>query len=120
MMKHQRGAALIVTLLAIALFVMALITGLRLLPLYQDDWTLQSVFAGIQEEATTEDLDRLEVQRRIDRRFIINNVDDLKEHVIIEGQGSSIRIKMHYERRVPLAANIELAATFTHNVIISE
>ncbi len=119
-MKRQQGAALIVTLLIIVLVIMALVTLLKLIPIYQDDWAAGSVFESLLEEVKAEDLTRQEVQRRITRRFDINNINELSQHVKVEGQGSVIRVGMNYERRVPLAANIELVATFSHNVILSE
>jgi len=119
-MKRQQGAALIVTLLIIVLVVMALVTLLKLIPIYQDDWAAGAVFESLVDEVEAEKLTKKEVQRRITRRFDINNINELFPHVKVDGQGSAIRVGMNYERRVPLAANIELVATFSHNVILSE
>ncbi len=46
--------------------------------------------------------------------FCFNSVNDLKEHVQIHKQAGAISPLMNFERHVPLAANIERVATFTH------
>ena len=95
-------------------------TLLKVMPLYSQDWSVQTVFENIQEESKTQKYTRTRVYDMIQKRFGINGVDALMEFVEVSGKGSTIIIEMEYERRVPLISNIELVATFNHNIDLSE
>ena len=119
-MNRQRGASSLVMMLMVVLAVSGLVMVLRLLPLYSQDWAIQTVFENLKEEAASNELTQQRVEDMLERRFGINDISELMEHVYISGKGSSITIEMEYERRVALFSNIELVATFKHFVDLSE
>lgn len=118
-MKKQQGAGAVFMLVLLALAFSGFFTLLRLMPLYSNDMAIETVFENISNEKQ-ESLTRKRVYDMIEKRFSINGLTDLMEYVEVNGQGSVILVEMEYERRVPLVSNIELVATFKHNIELSE
>ena len=119
-MNRQRGASSLVMMLMVILAVSGLVMVLKLLPLYSQDWAVQSILENLKEEAATSELTPKRVEDMLNKRFSINDISELTEHVFVGGKGSTITIEMEYERRVGLFSNIELVATFEHYVDLSE
>lgn len=120
-MKKQQGAAsAIFILVVIALCFFSFFTFLKVLPLYTQNWAVETVFENLKEEASQKEYSRQQINEMIQKRFNVNGVSELVEFVEVTGQGSKIIIDMEYERRVPLVSNIELVATFNHYIDFSE
>lgn len=119
-MKKQQGSSGVFILTVILLCFFGFFTLLKVVPLYTQNWAIETVFENLKEESVRNEYHRKEVQDMIQKRFGINDVDDLVEFVEVTGQGSNIIIDMEYERRVPLVSNIELVATFNHYIDLSE
>jgi len=119
-MSRQRGASAISMMFMVVLSVAGLVMVLKLLPLYSSDWAVQTIFENLKEEASSEDLTPKRVEDMLAKRFSINDISELMEHVYVDGKGNAITIEMEYEHRVPLFGNIELVATFEHFVDLSE
>lgn len=119
-MYKQNGSSAIFMLMMMVLAFSGFFTFLKVMPLYTQDWSVQTVFENIQEESKTNTYTRSRVYDMIQKRFGINGIDALMEFVDVSGKGSTIIIEMEYERRVPLISNIELVATFNHNIDLSE
>ncbi len=119
-MNKQRGASAMTMLVVVIIALLGFVTFLKVLPIYTDNMTAESVFANLKEESKSNEYTRRRVEDMIIRRFGINGIDSLYEHVIVSGKGSEIVIEMEYERRVPLAANMSLVASFSHYVDFSE
>ncbi|MEY8205236.1 MAG: DUF4845 domain-containing protein [Bermanella sp.] len=119
-MNKQKGSSSIFILMMMVLAFSGFFTLLRVVPLYTQDWSVETVLGNIQQESKSQSYTRSRVYDMIQKRFGINGVDELMEFVEVSGQGTTIIIDMAYERRVPLIANIELVATFNHNIDLSE
>ena len=119
-MFRQKGAGAIFMLLVVVLSVSGFVTFLKVAPLYTQDWTVQNILENLQEEAKTQEITRLRASDLIEKRFRVNGISDLAEHLDITSEDSVIRIEMEYERSVPLMLNLELVATFKHDVSLSE
>ncbi len=119
-MYKQKGKGSIFILVIIVMAFFCFFTLLKVMPLYTQDWSVETVFGNIQSESKTQKYTRGRVFDMIQKRFGINGVDALMEFVDVTGKGSAIVIEMEYERRVPLISNIELVATFNHYIDLSE
>ncbi len=119
-MNKQKGSSVVFILVMMILAFSGFFTLLKVMPLYTQDWSVQTVLENIQQESKSQKYTRTRVYDMIQKRFGINGVDALMEFVDVSGKGSTIKIEMEYERRVPLIANIELVATFNHNIDLSE
>lgn len=118
-MRKQKGAGAIFMLVLLTLAFSGFFTLLKLMPLYSNDMAVDTVFENLKKEKQ-ESLTRKRIYEMIEKRFSINGLSDLMEYVEVNGQGSIIVVEMQYERRVPLVSNIELVATFKHNIELSE
>ncbi|NVK38121.1 MAG: DUF4845 domain-containing protein [Gammaproteobacteria bacterium] len=119
-MKTQQGSSGIFILIVILLCFFGFFTMLKVVPLYTQNWAVETVFENLKEEAQNKEYSRQQVQDMIQKRFDINGVSQLVDFVEVSGQGSKIIIDMEYERRVSLVSNIELVATFNHYIDFSE
>lgn len=119
-MNRQSGASSLTMVLMVFLSVAGLVMVLKLLPLYSADWAVQTILENLKEEASSNELSAQRIEEMLDKRFSINDISELMEHVYVDGKGTSITIEMEYERRVGLFSNIELVATFEHYVDLSE
>ncbi len=119
-MFRQKGSGAIFMLLVVVLSFSGFLTLLKVMPLYSQDWSIQTVLENLQEEAKTQDISRIRALDLIERRFRVNGMSDLVEFVDISSENSEVRIEMEYERRVSLMFNLELVATFKHDISLSE
>ncbi len=119
-MYKQKGSSGIFILLMIVLAFSGFFTFLKVMPLYTQNWSVETVFENIYEESKTTPYTRSRVYDMLHKRFGINGIDALMEYVEVSGNGSTIIIEMDYERRIPLISNIELVATFNHYIDFSE
>lgn len=119
-MKKQQGSSGIFILIVIVLCFFGFFTLLKVLPLYTQNWAVETVFENLKEDVAKNEYSNSQIQEMIEKRFGINDVSELTQFVELTGQGSNIIIDMEYERRVPLVSNIELVATFNHYIDFSE
>ncbi len=119
-MHKQKGGSAVFLLVMMVLAFSGFFTFLKIVPLYTQDWSVQTVFENVKQESLENKLSRSRVYDMLEKRFEINGVSELFGFVEVSGIGSNVTIDMEYERRVPLISNIELVATFNHYIDISE
>ena len=119
-MHKQKGGSAVFLLIMMVLAFSGFFTFLKVMPLYTQDWAVQTVFENIEKEALETKYTRSRIYDMLQKRFSINGVSDLMEYVEVAGSGKNVTIEMEYERRVPLISNIELVATFNHYIDLSE
>ena len=119
-MHKQKGKGSIFILVIMVMAFFCFFTLLKVVPLYTQDWSVQTVFENIQLESKSKQYTQGRVHDMIQKRFGINGVDELIEYVDVSGKSSALVIEMEYERRVPLISNVELVATFNHYIDLSE
>ena len=119
-MHKQKGGSAVFLLMMMVLAFSGFFTFLKVVPLYTQDWSVETVLENIQQESTENKYTRTRVYDMLQKRFSINGVSELMEFVEVSGAGSNVIIDMEYERRVPLISNIELVATFNHYIDLSE
>ncbi|GAA6134483.1 hypothetical protein NBRC116188_12720 [Oceaniserpentilla sp. 4NH20-0058] len=119
-MKKQQGFSGVFILIVMVFCFFSFFTLLKVFPLYTQDWTVESVFETLKQDASEKEYNRNQINDMIQKRFDINGISDLVEFVDVSGKGSKIIIDMEYERRVSLISNIELVATFNHYIDFSE
>jgi len=119
-MRKQHGFSGILILAIIVLCFFSFFSILKVFPLYTQDWTVEAIFEDLESDVQEEEYSRSRVMDSLQKRFEINGVSDLMEYVEVSGKGSKIIIDMEYEQRVSLISNIELVATFSHYIDLSE
>jgi len=111
-LKRQQGLTAIGWLFILAIIAVVVLVGLRLTPVYLENFSVSSVLKDLSESN-----DRYatagEVRRTLLRRFKINNVDQLDpKDIIIARSGRYFEVIIDYEVRVPFVYNIDFIMTF--------
>jgi hypothetical protein len=114
-MQRQSGASALVILIMILFFGGLLTLGIKLGPVYMDDKTIGSAVESIRD---TEGLSRMgpaQIRTLINNRLRVNNVRSMKsEDITIEKNGNVALIKVEYEVRNNLFANVDTVVHFLH------
>ena len=102
--------AFLVVIFALLLF--------KLIPPYLEDLKISSALNSLQHEAQTSSMTKGEILDHLQKRFDINEVDDISVHndVVVQRNGRMYDISISYERQVPLVLNISALMTFNHSV----
>lgn len=102
------------------LFVLALIAGgslvtLKLLPVYMEDMSIDSVLKEVGETGESYSSSR-ELRTAILRRFDVNNIKRLgREDIVIDRDGGVYDVSIDYEVRIPFVSNIDLMLKFENH-----
>ncbi len=110
---HQQGLGLIGWLLALTIFGLLFIFGLRLFPLYYDYFAVRDIVRDVAHEFRDVHVTQPQVWRSVEKRLNVNGIDyiepgDLK---LIRGRDGQT-IQLNYEARSPYLWNIDLIAKF--------
>lgn len=114
-MQSQAGASTLATVVFLLCAALLLIFAVKIIPIYVDDYTVQGLLEGLQNDEETKTLTVRQLQERIQRRMSVNNVNvisakDIK--LIKDGQRMSMAVA--YEVRTSLFQNIDAVLHFDH------
>lgn len=115
-MKKQRGMTLIgwVTVLAIVAFFATVF--MRLLPMYQEYYSVLTVMDGMKDELKGNKLTKQQVWRLLDARFNTGYIFSVKKENVEMDRGKNTshvtKIVIDYEVRKPFMAQIDLIGHF--------
>lgn len=114
-MHSQSGASALVILIMLLFFGGLLTLGIRLVPAYLDDKTID---AAVESIRGTEGISRMgpaQIRTLINKRLSVNNVRGMKpEDITIEKVGDAVLITVEYEVRNDLFANVDTVIHFRH------
>jgi hypothetical protein len=118
MMKKQQGISMPTALLIILIGVIAIRTGMALVPMYVDDTMLKQVLTNIEqsEEINGKSTNR-EIRRLLEERLDFNNLNISIETLEIDRTRDTITLRWPYERRDNVMSNIDLVTRFQHEVV---
>ncbi len=112
---YQRGVSKF-GLLIMGLFVALFLTvGLKVGPLYMDNNTLTSMADDMIADGTANRLAVDEIRQRFADALRLNAIYDFDlSDIAIRRGGGETSIRIAYERRLPLFANLDIVAVFDH------
>lgn len=116
MPKYQSGLSttgLLITLLAAGFAIMCLF---KMVPAYMDDRFIQEGLKSLTENVDQiDEMSDEQIRKQIGRFFVVNNVRSQSERDIkIERKQDRTLVKMEYEVRVPIFANVDVVMTFNN------
>ena len=87
--------------------------AIRMVPVYMDYLSVNSIIQNIATEPETRDMDRRDIKRRIGNIFNSNQISGLtaKEVQVIRKRGKTY-IDARYEKRLPIAWRIDAVLSF--------
>lgn len=115
-MRVQTGASTLATLMVLLSAALLLVAAVKIIPLYVDDYTVQEMLESLSSDEETRSLSMRELKDRIQRRMGVNNVKVIKATDIkLEQEGQTMKMRVNYEVRTNLFANIDALVHFDHS-----
>ncbi|MCG5500529.1 DUF4845 domain-containing protein [Ectothiorhodospira lacustris] len=120
-MNRQSGIGLIGFLVIVGLLVVIGTVGLRLFPVYTQYMTVISVMKDVSAESGAAGKNIRVLWGEMDRRFQINGVTHVtRDDVTIVEQGGVRSLRVSYEVRTPMIANVDAVVGFDRSFTLSE
>ncbi|MEZ5492219.1 MAG: DUF4845 domain-containing protein [Gammaproteobacteria bacterium] len=112
---YQRGVSKF-GLLIMGLFVALFLTvGLKVGPLYMDNSVVNSLADELVADGTADRLRVDEIKQRFADALRLNSIYDFQlSDIEVARAGGRTAIRIAYERRIPLLANLDIVAVFDH------
>ncbi len=116
-MKKQRGLSLVTIFFLIGVFLFILYIGLKISPIYADNWTIRAALKGVAEDTSMVQVNRAEIYDRLQRRLTVNNVTAIKrDDITVTREGNTFVIRLNYVDERQVIGNLHAAAYFDHQV----
>jgi hypothetical protein len=118
--QHQRGLGAIGWLVLVFVFGSLLTLGLKVVPIYTDNATIERILDGLAAEPEMGSKSTGAIDKIIKARFHVNNIRDFdySKNLTIVRDNDGARIILDYEVRVPLVYNLDLIASFNKTVAL--
>ena len=111
--KHQSGLTLISFLVVLGVVGFAAFIGMKLLPMYQEYYSVRSSMKGLESEPGVADMDPSRIQDLFFRRRYINYSENVKpKNVKFERTDGGWLMNVKYEVRRPLVGNLDVVGNF--------
>ncbi len=112
-LKRQAGVSKFGMLMVFLLIATFLTFGLKVVPLYVDHNLITGVCEELIENGEASNMTLSEVRQRVSNTLRINNVTDFElSSITMRKENDQPIITIAYERRVELAANLDVVAKF--------
>ena len=112
-LKEQAGVSKFGLLMMFVLLVSFLTFGLKVVPLYVDHNLLSGVCEELIENGEAANMTITQILQRVSNTLRINNVTDFDlSSITLRKENDQAIITIDYERRVELAANLDVVAKF--------
>ena len=113
MKRKQSGLSLVGFLVVLAVVGFAAYVGMKLFPMYQEYYSVQSAMKGRANEPGVADMDPAKVQDLFFRRLYINYSENVKpQNVKFERMEGGWKMRVNYEVRRPLVGNLDVVGKF--------
>lgn len=113
MKRKQGGLSLVGFLVVLAVVGFAAYIGMKLFPMYQEYYSVQSAMKGLAAEPGVADMDPAKVEDLFFRRLYINYSENVKpQNVKFERIDGGWKMMVNYEVRRPLVGNLDVVGKF--------
>lgn len=113
MNRKQRGMTLTSFLMVLIVVAFAIYVGMKLLPMYQEYYSVRSALKGLAAEPGSADMDPSKIQEMFFKRMDINYSDHVKpQDVKFERIDGGWRMNVNYEVRRELIGNLDVVGKF--------
>lgn len=116
LIQRQRGFFSTGNLYLILSLGFFLYLGFKLVPPYADNIYVKEALQGLKSAGDLRDMSNTDIKSRLSKFFTVNNVrGDEVNQIEIERKSGKVIVKVDYQKRIPLFANIEVVLTFTNH-----
>ena len=114
MKRTQGGMTLIGFVIVLGVIGFFAYIAMRLVPMYSEYYAVKSALKGLQQEPGIANRDPAKIQDLFFRRLYISYAENVKpEHVKIERVDGGWNMRVDYEVRKPLMANLDVVGKFS-------
>lgn len=114
--RSQSGASTLGILIVVLFFGSLLTLGIKLGPIYLDDYTIQEALEGLDGTKGLSKMSVGEVRSLINKRLSVNNVRGFDAKAItVKVEGDQVQIDVDYEVRTGLVSNVDAVVHFKHS-----
>ena len=114
MKRTQRGITLIGFVIVLGLVGFFAYIAMKLVPMYSEYYSVKQALKGLQAEPGIANRDPGKIQDLFFRRLYISYAENVKpEHVKIERVDGGWNMRVDYEVRKPLMANLDVVGKFS-------
>lgn len=111
--QNMQGLSILTWLVVLAIGGLLLLATIRLVPVYLEYSSVRTVINNVISDSNTAMLSEHQIRDTIAKRFQVNRVENVSARdVEIKKDGMKLTIKVDYEVREPLVANVGLIVTF--------
>ena len=113
MKKTQAGMSLTGFLLGLALVGFVLYLGMKLIPMYQEYWSVKKALQSVAQDDAVP-ADPVSVRQALAKYFDVGYVGSVKpESIKVERVGDASMISVEYEVRRPFIHNLDIVGKFS-------
>ena len=117
--RHQRGMSSIGWIAVAGVFGLLVITGLKVFPLYYDNYKLRSSLEALQQDTEVDPKSKRAIWQSLQKRLFINEVRHIqREHVKMSRKDGRTTVTVSYEARNDYIANLFIGGNFTESIVI--
>ena len=116
---RQTGATLLGMLMIAALVAFFAYVGMKLVPIYIENYGVKSSLKSLSEESTA-GVNAGELRSRLMKRLEVNNVDSVRpEHVQVKAMANTRVVSVSYEVRTRFYGNLYLLLAFDESTVLT-
>jgi hypothetical protein len=118
---NQQGMTFWGLLTISALFIFFAILFFKLLPPYMEYGKVKTALENLKVQPNVGTMEKPDIANALQRRFDIDDVNnvDLKKDLLVEKKPGTTKIRIKYERRVPIAYNVSALIDFEHSIQVN-
>ncbi|MDE1460438.1 DUF4845 domain-containing protein [Spartinivicinus poritis] len=114
--KSQLGLTAFGWFLALCVGGFAVVTVMKLAPIYMDNYAIQNVFDSLDERPGIAKSSPRQVRDYISKGFTTNMIRDVNvKDVVVKKESGFLSASLKYEKREHLVKNIDLVLTFENS-----
>ena len=118
--KKQKGLTLISLLVMISIAIFIVITVVKLVPSYIENFSVESSLVSIASDINTKKIKPKDIKSRLIKRLEFNNVKHITdENIMISGGEDQSTLSITYEVRKPILGNIDFVMKFNNSEAIN-
>ncbi|WLQ11513.1 DUF4845 domain-containing protein [Hahella aquimaris] len=117
MRKNQQGASFLMVLVWMLIGISVITLGLKIGPIYLDDFAVSSSLDGLKRESDLAKLSNEQIVSRLEKHFTVNNVRNFdKKNIKITREKTKVVVALIYEVRTNIVSNIDAVVSFNHQL----
>jgi hypothetical protein len=117
--RRQQGLSFVGWMAIVAIFGLLLISFFKVFPIYNENFTIQSVLTSVKEDQKIDPKSKRAIWDGIFKRLSVNHILTIKrENVKIVRRDGKTTVTITYETRRPYIGNLFIGGNFSESVVI--